>query len=266
MKLACQENLVDVPTFAEKLDILECAGYEGVEVWGTDLETRISEINHAMRGRSLRVATVCAGYGGCLLDAAKSERDKAMDDIKRLLGLCADVGASGLIVVPIFGPPKINDLSPYKTALQLEGELLAVELKELAERAQEAGVYVILEPLNRYQTHFLNRLEQATQVCEEIGSPFVKIMADFYHMNIEEASIPDAIRLAKDHLVHVHLSDSNRLPPGCGHVDFAAGFAALSEIGFEGYAALECAGPRLSEDRLRNIRDYVVSQLARARS
>lgn len=68
----------------------------------------MSEIRHAMRGRSLRVAAVCAGYGGCLLDPAKDERDKAMADIGRLLGLCADIGAAGLIVVPIFGPPRIN--------------------------------------------------------------------------------------------------------------------------------------------------------------
>jgi sugar phosphate isomerase/epimerase len=102
------------------------------------------------------------------------------------------------------------------------------------------GAVVLLEPLNRYEDHMLNRLEQACELCEELGLESVKVMGDLFHMSIEEDDIAAAIRRASRHLRHVHLADSNRLQPGAGHTDFAAAFTVLREIGFEGYLALEC--------------------------
>ena len=166
-----------------------------------------------------------------------------MNDIKKLLKVAANIGAVGLIVVPIFGGPRINDLSPYKSAVQLEKELLIMQMKEIGDYAAEVGAYVLLEPLNRYETHLLKRLRDAVEICEAVDKPYVRIMADFFHMNIEEPVIADSIREAGDYIKHVHLADSTRLLPGYGHTDFKSGFEALKEVGFEGYMALECGVP-----------------------
>jgi sugar phosphate isomerase/epimerase len=109
----------------------------------------------------------------------------------------------------------------------------------LGSHAEAAGVALFLEPLNRYEDHMLNRVEQAVELCEAVGGPALQVMADTYHMNIEEADPVATVRDAGPRLTHVHVSDSNRYEPGAGHVDFRAVLGALREGGFEGTLAFE---------------------------
>lgn len=89
--------------------------------------------------------------------------------------------------------------------------------------AEKAGLLALLEPLNRYETHFINRLEQAVEISRIVGNPAVTMMADSLHMNIEEADIASSIREAGKFVAHIHLADSNPVRPDRGHVDFRAG-------------------------------------------
>jgi len=118
--------------------------------------------------------------------------------------------------------------------------VLLESLAALGEHAAHEGVSVFLEPLNRYEDHMLHTLAEAVALCEALALPSVKVMADFFHMNIEEDDIGRAIRATGPHVAHVHLADSNRAQPGTGHTDFRAGFDALRAIGFTGFMALEC--------------------------
>jgi sugar phosphate isomerase/epimerase len=118
--------------------------------------------------------------------------------------------------------------------------VLLEALEELGKHADEQRTLVLLEPLNRYEDHMLNRVEQAVELCEAIGRPSVKVMGDLFHMNIEEDDLGEAIRQAGSHIAHVHLADSNRHLPGHGHTDFVAPLRALAKGGFSGWFALEC--------------------------
>ena len=165
--------------------------------------------------------------------------------------------------MPIFGGPRIPDLSPYADAVTLEKRLLAELIKELAPIAAENGTLLLLEPLNRYETHLLCRLEHAVEVIEMAGDPpGVALMADFFHMNIEEPRMEASIRECAKYVKHVHLADSIRWLPGYGHTDFRPGFAALKEIGFENYMALECAIPGPPEVDLPKCAEYLRAQMA----
>lgn len=260
MKLAIQENLLPGRTLAEKLAAAERLGFEGVELWGHGLRERIGEVKGALSTAKVKISTVCSGYRGDLLSASWEERRVAVEDIKGLLAAAAELGAVGVIVVPTFGGPKLPDLRPlYPSVWELERRLLVAELRELGKRAEEVGAYVLLEPLNRYETHFLNRLEQAVSIVEEVGSPGVAIMADFFHMNIEEASIADALRTALKHLKHIHLADSNRWLPGFGHTDFREPFKVLREGGYAYYMAMECHVPEPREENLAKSVKYLRS-------
>ncbi len=243
MKLAVQENMLPGATLAEKLDNLEKYGYDGIEFWGGGILERVKEIKKALKGRKVKASTICAGYPGCPLAVDKAERDQAIAGAKDLLKAAGEIGAVGLIFVPIFGGPRLPDLSPHRDAVQLEKELLTLYAAELGQVAKKAGTLLLLEPLNRYETHLLCRLEQAVEICRACDSKSVKLMADFFHMNIEEPDIPASIRAAGDYVAHVHLADSIRWLPGYGHTDFRSGFKALKEIGFKGYMALECHIP-----------------------
>ena len=257
MKLSCQEGMVPGRDFKEKLSNLEKFGYQGIELGGANLKAREKEIQQALSDSSVKVSSICAGYKGTLLAKDPQERKSCIQEIKELLSIAGRFGATGLIVVPIFGQPQIPDLSPLYTAWDLERKLLVELCQELGEHAEKVGSLVLLEPLNRYETHFLNRLEQAIEICKEVGSPGVRIMADFFHMNIEEADIPKSIREAKGFIRHVHLADSNRLLPGYGHTDFASGFKALRDIGFDDYMALECGMPGPGEVELPRCAQYL---------
>ncbi|MFP3220214.1 MAG: sugar phosphate isomerase/epimerase [Candidatus Marsarchaeota archaeon] len=241
MKFSVQENLVPGRGMAEKLSILEELGYEGIELWGTqELGQQLNAYKELLGSHRVKVSTICSGYRGDLLSASRAERDTAVADIKDRLKWASELGAVGVIVVPTFGASKIPDLSPYSSAFELERELLIVELKELSKSALDLGVSVLLEPLNRYETHFLKRLEDAYRIALEAGEG-VAVMADFFHMNIEEADMASAIKSAFPRLLHVHLADSNRVRPGAGHTDFKPAFKVLREMGYDHYGALECS-------------------------
>jgi len=258
MKLAVQENMVPGKTFLEKLRNAEKYGFEGVEVWGTNLPQRLETVKEALSTSNIKISTVCSGYGGDLLGADRKTRETAINDIKDRLKISAELGAVGVITVPTFRGPKIPDLYPWRTdVMEIEKEILIEECKILGKYADDVGAYVILEPLNRYETHFIRRLEQAVEVCEAVGKEHVKIMADFFHMNIEEADIPSSIEKAKDYIVHVHLADSNRLLPGYGHTDFKSGFTALKRIGYNRFMALECGIPGDPEIELPKCVNYL---------
>lgn len=246
MKLACQEGLVSGKSLKEKLDNLKHYGYEGIELYGSGLmdnQARVDEIISTTKASSVKVSTICTGYRGTPLSSKRDERENAVGDIKKLLEVSAKVGAVGLIFVPIFGPPQMPDLSPYKNSIELEKELLLVLVSDLGKYAEKVDTVLLLEPLNRYETHLLKTLDQAVEIAKEVNSPGVKIMADFFHMSIEEGDIAKSIEKADEWIYHVHLADSTRLLPGYGHTDFKSGFAALKKIGYDKYMALECGVP-----------------------
>ncbi|MBC7319656.1 sugar phosphate isomerase/epimerase [bacterium] len=259
MKLSCQENLVKGSGLKEKVEKLESFGFEGVELWGNNLKERLDEVKLAFRGREIKVSTICSGYGGCLLDPNKEERDKAIRDIKELLSLCAELGAVGLVVVPIFGPPKLPDLTPIMNVLELEKRLLIELLNELGEYAHSQGTYILLEPLNRYETHFVRTLNDAKEILTATHGKGLKMMADFFHMNIEEADIPQSLSNNIEFISHIHLADSNRLLPGMGHTDFASSFKILKEKSYSGYMALECGIPGDPDELLPKTVKYLKS-------
>ena len=179
------------------------------------------------------------GGGRGLLSADEKTRQAAVTQIKEGLHQAAELDAIGSIVVPV-REPEIPPPEPPQTLYDLQCEILIDELREIAPTAEETGAMVLLEPLNRYESRFLQRLGQAAEICRAVGSPGVKFMADFFHMNIEEIDIGQAINDTADYLGYVHLADSNRYQPGAGHLDFKPGLAALKQIGYDGFMTLEC--------------------------
>lgn len=244
MKLALQEGMAPGASFADKLQSAHSLGFEGLEVnWLSVLE-RLDEMRAALESSPVRVSTVCGSGRHDILCLDRIEREGRLAEIRRLLDGAAALGAVGLIIVPIRTGVRFPDLSPFIAERELMTRTAVAILRDLAGYAAEKGVCLLLEPLIRYETPFIRRLEEARAICEEAQSPGLALMADFFHMNTEEADVPAAVRQAGRWLRHVHLADSNRMTPGTGHTDFVAGFQALADIEFEGYMALECGfGP-----------------------
>jgi D-psicose/D-tagatose/L-ribulose 3-epimerase len=116
---------------------------------------------------------------------------------------------------------------------------LAANLAPLAEYAGERGVRLALEPLNRFETSFINTVEQAMEVVDAVGSPALGLLLDTFHMNIEERSMPGAIRAAGDRVFHFHACANDRGAPGADHLDWGGIAGALGEVGYGGAVAIE---------------------------
>lgn len=239
MKLALREELTPGESLSAKLAWLDQAGIDGIELSAGSLELPLDELRRIMTDSPVEAANVAGSID--LLHPEPRMRAQAMELTRQRVHLAGLLGAkAGVLIVPQFGrQSRLPDLSPLKTARELEAELLVVQLRELVLAAKEAGVPIFLEPLNRYEAYLVNRLEDGIAFAEQVG-PEIGIMADFFHMNIEEADIAESIRRAGRHIVYVHVADSNRLQPGRGHLDFRPGFAALKEIGYDGYLGIEC--------------------------
>jgi sugar phosphate isomerase/epimerase len=127
-----------------------------------------------------------------------------------------------------------TDGGPEATAARfLEG------LNPVLDEAASAGVRLVIEPINRYETDFLVTVGDTLAFIDASGAPHLGVLADTFHMNIEEASIERALEAAGPRLWHVHVADSNRWAPGYGHLDFGGIVAALARLDYRGFLSAE---------------------------
>lgn len=243
MKLACQEHLIPGTTLMEKWELITSLGYDGVELRGHGefaFRERLPELREARRA-GVVMPSVCVIMDHFIGDFDRGKRRDAIENMKSLLSVIAEVGGYGAVTPAAYGLFSLR-LPPFQPprSSQDDRAVLLEGLSELGEHAAREGVFVLLEPLNRYEDHMINTLEEAVDLCKTVGIDAVKVMGDFFHMSIEERDLAASILLAGDYLKHMHLADSNRRHPGAGHTDFAPALRALKQIGFDGYLALEC--------------------------
>ncbi len=123
----------------------------------------------------------------------------------------------------------------------------AKNLKVVARYAEDKGILLALEPLNRFETSFVNLTEQAIQLADMVGSPNVKLMMDTFHANIEEKSLGAALELAGKRLIHVHANENDRGTPGTGHVAWGEVAAALKKVNYDGPLVIESFSTSVKE-------------------
>lgn len=241
--LSCQDHLPAGTTLAERLTNLRAYGFDAVELLGYGLLDRLPQTRAALAETGVPVSAICAGFDGSLVHPEPAQRRLALDGIKRLLDVAAEVAANGLIIAADYGTPALPDLRPAVEPAALLHDLLLSGVREIGEYLRGMQTSLLLEPLNRYESRALRQTAPTVHLCEESGSPNVKVMYDTFHMAIEEADPIAAVRGAGNRLGHVHLADSNRLLPGHGHTDFRAIMAELVAMDYRGAASLECGVP-----------------------
>ena len=123
-----------------------------------------------------------------------------------------------------------------------EWKRLVEAYQNLSGDLERSGVTIAIEPLNRYETYFLNTAEDASRLSADIGHKNVGILFDTYHANIEEKNIPDAIRKLGPHLKHFHSCENDRGIPGSGHIDWPPIFQALNDVKYDKWLTIESFG------------------------
>jgi sugar phosphate isomerase/epimerase len=247
MKLSCQEQLLPGASLQAKFDFARHAGFAGIELRARgdgQFAARLPQLRAAARA-GVVMETVCPETDHFIGDFDADRRRDAVAQLRSQLSVIAELGGKGVLTpaswgmfslrLPPFNPPR----DPRE-----DHEVLLEALTALGEHAAREGVWLAVEPLNRYEDHMVNRLDQAVGLAEEVrrlvGVDSVGVCADLFHMNVEEDELAKAILDTGRRLVHVHVDDSNRLQPGTGHLDFAGVFEALRTIGYDGWLTLEC--------------------------
>lgn len=248
VRLAVQEQYLRGPTMIEKWQHAQALGFDAIELRGAGegrFAARLPELRQAAEA-GVPMPTVCVEMLHFVGDFDPAKRRDAIEQMKSQLSVMAEIGGRLAMTPASYGmfstrlPPFVSPRSAEDDhAVLIEGFL------ELAAQAEEVGVVIAIEPLNRYENHMINTLDQAASLCAEINSSWFGIAVDTYHMNIEEADPIKALVDASDWIRHVQLSDSNRLEPTAGHIDWSMTLAAIAAIGYTDELAYEC---RLSGD------------------
>lgn len=228
-------------SLTEKFRYVKAMGFDGFEIDGSLLLNRFAEVQEAVAASGLPVVSACGGYTGWIGDFNEERRQRAIADIGAILVKLSALNARGIVIPAAWGmfslrlPPMI----PPRSAAEDEA-VLRDSLGRLNAVAAGAGVRVFLEPLNRYEDHMINTLAKAAYYIRQGSFSHVSIIADFYHMNIEEAQIDQSLLQHAPQIGHIHLADSHRYQPGSGHTDFGTGLQALHQTGYNGAMAFEC--------------------------
>ena len=242
IKISAQEQLLPGQTLPQKWEFARQAGYDGIELRGRGdfaFRDRLPELRRAARD-GVPMPSVCVEMAHFFGAFDPDLRRDAVAQLKSQLSVIAEVGGPGAVAcTPASYGMFSRRLPPFEPP-RGEAEDRAVLLDGLGEHAAREGATLVLEPLNRYEDHMVNRLDQAVELVDAVGLPSVRVLADTYHMNIEEDEPTTALVNAAARLGHVQVSDSNRFQPGAGHLDWAALLGTLDAVGYDGYLALEC--------------------------
>jgi len=170
-------------------------------------------------------------------------RAEAVTRLKGAVDMCDLVGA------PMLCGPFHSALGSFSGSLPTAEEWANGKstLCEVADYAGEKGVTLVLEYLNRFELYFLNCAADCSRFVREIDHPNLRMMYDTFHANIEEKDITEAVKSCIDVCAHVHISENDRSTPGSGGVDWDTSFAALKEVGYDGWMVVEAFGLSLPD-------------------
>jgi D-psicose/D-tagatose/L-ribulose 3-epimerase len=214
-------------------------GFDGVEI---ALESP-ADINPAfVRTQLDRHGLTCTSICGCFpanrdLRGTKTQQRASINYLKQLVDIAGILGTN-VIMGPVYSAVGRADAVP-RAEYRRQWKTVRAHLKHICDYAEAHGKVICLEPLNRFETDFINTVEQGLQMIAEVNSPALKLAPDTFHMNIEEKNSAQAIRRAGRHVGHFHASGSDRGTPGNDHLDWHAMSQALRDIRYDGAVVIE---------------------------
>ncbi len=264
----CMHNWMRPEPIEMTIDRMKRLGYDGIQIMG---EPRKYDWKH-VRGLLDSNGLKCFGsvsimvHGRDLIHADPYYREMTVTYLKECLDMVAALGGSIFTLVP-------SEVGKIVAMADAETEWAwAVEnIREVARHGAKDGIRIGLEPLNRFETNFLTRHDQALKLMEDVNEANVGVCLDAFHINIEEADPYQAILNTGKHLVDFHVADNNRFPPGAGSLDWKKLISTLREAGYDEQLTVEfvvpldrsplakkseAAGTTATEAELKFIRDH----------
>jgi len=215
------------------------AGVTALEIAGEPERHIPKEVAPMLRSAGIR----CFGgvtlmmEGRSLITPDSARRAASIQYVKDCVSLVGDLGGEELSVVPGTVGQVVAEGRPED-----EWRWAVESVAECVEHAKSYGLTIAIEPINRFETHFINRADQALALAEAVG-PDCGVCLDLFHMNIEEDDVLSALRRAAPRLADVHVADNNRMAPGMGTLDWASIVQTLRDIKYDGPLSIEFCAP-----------------------
>ncbi len=218
---------------------LASSGYDAIEISGEPERYDTRHVRKLLEDAGLRcwgsVTLMLAERD--LLAKDEAQRAASVQYVNDCITMVKELGGVEITIVP----STVGKVKPQGSP-EDEWKWAVESLKQCYEHGQREGVKLALEPLNRFETYFLNRHDQALLLAEEVG-PDCGICLDVFHLNIEERDMYEAIRASKGRLVDFHVADNNRMACGMGACDWEKIIGTLKEIGYDGALTVEFVAP-----------------------
>ena len=225
-------------SLAEGFALAAKLGFDGVEIFPESAESLDArELKRLAKEYGLQIAAIGTGAGWIkhrlsLTHLDPAIRRRAREFVAAIVDLAGGFGAPAIL-------GSMQGRWDGSVSRSQALGWLAEALEQLGPRADAHGVPFLYEPLNRYETNLLNRVADSLDFLKGLRTQNVKLLCDLFHLSIEEADLPAALRAAGPKLGHIHFADSNRHAVGLGHTDMKPVVAALREIGYDGYLSAE---------------------------
>ena len=260
MKLACTESILPAGSLTQKAEFLHKVGFEGMSVfaepenWNDKLTQELLDLDKNTGVHCCEFVFMGPDYGH-LMDKDEKKQRAAIDLYKESIAICNELGAICEMEYQYCPQDPLPLFDPYLKMPEDEQKIFIDIIKEFDSVAKD-GAYMLIEGCNRYETKYLNCLADCKDMVVKAGAKHVALLADFFHMSIEEIDLAQSVLYCGELIKHVHLGDSNRLAPGKGHTDWKSCVAALKKIGYDRYANLECNLSGDLETELRRIKKF----------
>lgn len=267
MKLACVSPVVPGASLTQKAQLLRDCGYDGIsvflewETWGKTLEHELLTLEKRTGVVPCEVVFSGPLYGH-LMDRDEEISASAMKMYREAARLCGQLGAVTELEYSYGLVSELPMFHPYQRMSEKDWDRFLNVYRNVLEPVAGTDGRVLLEPINRYEAPYLNCVDHCVEVMEALGADNGGLLLDFFHLSIEEADIAASVQKAGPYIRHVHMADSNRLPPGYGHTDWHSALSAMRQAGYRGFCVLECAFHGEIRDLLRRTRRYL-NQLER---
>jgi sugar phosphate isomerase/epimerase len=243
----------------ERALLLQRLGYGGIELGREFLDRSVESILSDLKGTGIVVSAIVGSIQ--LLDPDPAVRAKAVELDRKRLEMARALGAVAVIEVPTFGPCRFPEAAGTRGPHAVEDRLLIDALKQLAPDVQRTGVKILLEPLSKKETHYMNLQGHGARIIEQSGGQCARLLSDFYHMQMEEQDIRDTLTRYGRYTGYVHLADGvKRTEPGSLPFDYRPGFKALKKAGFCGWLTVESSASDDPDAALERALKYVRRQ------
>jgi len=219
------------------LEISKKIGYDGVEIPLVDpFNFDIKKFKEELTRLNLEVSCGTGLSIDADISSVDSEkREKGLKHLKRCVDICNGLGSK--VLGGVLYSPWGKLISREEAKENIEHSIKG--LKEIAEYGEEKEVLISLEVLNRYESYFLNTVEEGKELLEKIGHKNVKLHFDTFHSHIEETSLRNAILSGASEIGHVHFCENNRGVPGTGQIDWNEVSKSLKDINYNGWIVVE---------------------------